>query len=1336
LTSLVKRVWKWFAGLFAVVAILLALLIGVFRIVVTHAPDYRQPIADWASRTLGLPVEIRRVDARLGLYGPELIFRDATILSAPGGEPLVRAGRGSVSLDLKQLLLRWQVKADRLALDGLQLEIDRSESGEILVFGRPLAEFRQGEAELPIEEIRIEGARLVIRDRMEGGRTWVLEDVETRVARDSGGLRVEGRFSPPAGAAAGLDFWVNSYGVEGWRAYVAAREVDLAVLADLPGLPFSPPTRGNGDLRLWVDTDAGQVSRVSVQAAIQDLGLPAAEGVPEGSTPPLFRMLEGRVEWDRRPTGWRARIADLVVAGEGPQWRSETIMVEKSVTAAGDQEHLFLDADFVRADDLLGLIPSMPQGELRQTLAAVEPRGDITALSVAVSTTVTDVRESRVEFRADLEGFSSRPYGKLPGVSGLSGTVRSDPQGGRIELEGQQTEIELTELFRAPLRFDRVQGLVVWSKGDDGITVIGDDIRAGNPDLALQTGFRLRIPTEGGEGRLDVQATARDVDLASASRYLPVGIMRDKLVNWLDSAIVSGHVPVARLRLEGPVTGFPYPNGEGLFEVTFGAHGLVLDYAAGWPAGQAITADFQFRNEGFSATLREGDLSGMAVGDIDVEIPELRQGRLSIKGGARGRLADVQRYVLDSPVRETLGPALAETHIDEGRAEVLVDLLLPLKNLAAREVHVELDIEEASVRYGYVTQPLSAAAGKILVSRNLVWSENLTGVFLGEPVEIAVVTPEGGGTRAEFSGLITDVALVESLGIPLEGFVDGKAPWRGTAHFPRKDNDEGFWIRLESGLAGMEWTLPDPLAKTREEVRSLVVDFHFPGEGRTEWIAKYDDQCSAAAAFRTGTGRLEFQKGQIRCGPGDAILPDDNGLFIEGEVERLPVSEWLAVRFGDRGEGRLEDLLKRLDLQAADTVFGGQRLGAVSATLEQEEPDWLLTLEGEAVAGGLRIPMKPSPDQPVVVVLERLHIDDDERDTSTGMLDPRDVLSMDITVEDYQDSGLNLGRLDASVRSVPNGFYVEDFSFAGPAFTITGNMRSVLGFGRDESSLSMLVKTTDLGEAMEFMGFTRSLESNNGEFAVDVSWQGGIPPDILAVAEGTASLRLKNGSMTDVKPGAGRVFGLLSVQALPRRLILDFRDVFKKGFFFDELKGDFRISAGEAFTDNLVLRSPAADIGIVGTVNLTERLYDQTAIVSAEVGNTLPVVGAIAAGPAIGAGLFVLKEIFKEPLRGIAQVQYRITGPWEEPAVDRVATAEELGGQQPGDRIPGDQAPGDQAPGDQAPGDQAPGDQVPGDQVPGDQVPGDQVPGDQVPGDQAPGDQAPGETAQAGNDRG
>ncbi len=83
----------------------------------------------------------------------------------------------------------------------------------------------------------------------------------------------------------------------------------------------------------------------------------------------------------------------------------------------------------------------------------------------------------------------------------------------------------------------------------------------------------------------------------------------------------------------------------------------------------------------------------------------------------------------------------------------------------------------------------------------------------------------------------------------------------------------------------------------------------------------------------------------------------------------------------------------------------------------------------------------------------------------------------------------------------------------------------------------------------------------------------------------------------------------------------------------------------------------------LGSVDLVGREYDQTAVVSAQIGNTLPVVGAIAAGPIIGGGLFVLKEILKEPLREAGQVQYRITGPWENPVVAKVTSGNRSGTQ-------------------------------------------------------------------------
>ena len=141
----------------------------------------------------------------------------------------------------------------------------------------------------------------------------------------------------------------------------------------------------------------------------------------------------------------------------------------------------------------------------------------------------------------------------------------------------------------------------------------------------------------------------------------------------------------------------------------------------------------------------------------------------------------------------------------------------------------------------------------------------------------------------------------------------------------------------------------------------------------------------------------------------------------------------------------------------------------------------------------------------------------------------------------------------------------------------------------------------------------------------------------------------------------------MSIVALPRRPSLDFRDVFNKGFGFDKIAGTFRIDDGITYTCDLSLEGPAADIGIVGSADIPNRTYDQTAIVSANVGNTLPIVGAVVAGPQVAAALLIFSQIFKKPLQEVGQVYYAIDGSWDEPTVNStdstafVASGEDAG---------------------------------------------------------------------------
>jgi uncharacterized protein YhdP len=140
--------------------------------------------------------------------------------------------------------------------------------------------------------------------------------------------------------------------------------------------------------------------------------------------------------------------------------------------------------------------------------------------------------------------------------------------------------------------------------------------------------------------------------------------------------------------------------------------------------------------------------------------------------------------------------------------------------------------------------------------------------------------------------------------------------------------------------------------------------------------------------------------------------------------------------------------------------------------------------------------------------------------------------------------------------------------------------------------------------------------------------------------------------LVEVEPGAGRVLGLLSIAQLPRRMMLDFRDLFSKGFAFNRIDGHVRVDQGKARSDNLKIDGPAAQIRISGATDLHAQTFDQTVEVLPKAGNLLTVAGAIAGGPvgaAIGAAA---NAVLNKPLGQMAARTYRVTGPWKDPKVE------------------------------------------------------------------------------------
>ena len=86
---------------------------------------------------------------------------------------------------------------------------------------------------------------------------------------------------------------------------------------------------------------------------------------------------------------------------------------------------------------------------------------------------------------------------------------------------------------------------------------------------------------------------------------------------------------------------------------------------------------------------------------------------------------------------------------------------------------------------------------------------------------------------------------------------------------------------------------------------------------------------------------------------------------------------------------------------------------------------------------------------------------------------------------------------------------------------------------------------------------------------------------------------------------------------------------------------------------------PAAKIKISGKTGIIARDYDQIVRVTPKIRQTLPLVGAVAAGTTVGWSLLLLQNLFKKAIDDAVEIEYRISGSWDDPKIDLIKAIDE-----------------------------------------------------------------------------
>src|SRR5690606_10579060 len=239
---------------------------------------------------------------------------------------------------------------------------------------------------------------------------------------------------------------------------------------------------------------------------------------------------------------------------------------------------------------------------------------------------------------------------------------------------------------------------------------------------------------------------------------------------------------------------------------------------------------------------------------------------------------------------------------------------------------------------------------------------------------------------------------------------------------------------------------------------------------------------------------------------------------------------------------------------------------------------------------------------------------------------------LDVVVEDLRVADAPLGRLELRTRPGGGGLKVDTLRTRAPgqsidvagAWTGTGDAA--------RTRMQVAVESDDFGGLLAGFGLGARLKGGEGSARFEAAWPGSPAGFRLGDLEGRLELDVEDGQLVEVEPGAGRFLGLLSVAELPRRLMLDFRDFFSRGFAFNRIEGGVRFDDGRARSEALVIDGAAAEIHIRGSADLRAQTYDQVIEVQPRTGGLLTAVGALTAGPVGAAVGAVANAVFEKPL--------------------------------------------------------------------------------------------------------
>jgi uncharacterized protein YhdP len=532
-------------------------------------------------------------------------------------------------------------------------------------------------------------------------------------------------------------------------------------------------------------------------------------------------------------------------------------------------------------------------------------------------------------------------------------------------------------------------------------------------------------------------------------------------------------------------------------------------------------------------------------------------------------------------------------------------------------------------------------------------SINGAALVFHEPAKILVSGSSRGKLLADLSGRL---ALGSLRRLGYNGLADHAT---GATDWHARIEQEGARMRttVTSSLSGVAIDFPEPFHK--EARTQLPLSVIWTAEGSTRQLnAALDNWLGMRVAYVASAkgDSLQARRGVINLGGEAPTLPPD-GFSVIGTLRHADLDQWQKM-WGDPSGNALDGgffgPLTWVNVGLEDFRWGGRIWGGHRVTATQEGGHWQIQTRGAEAEG--EITWLPEGAGRIRAHFTKLVVPTappgaDAGETPVNVDAQKNMPSMDLVADRFGAKGKALGRLQVSGVRDGGVWRLDRFSLVSAQGAVDGDGRWT-GAPTPQTQVNLHLKATDLGKMLSDFGYPNMVARGEGEVRGQMNWSGNPQDFKLVRAAGQFSLDLHDGQFSKVEPGgAGRLIGLLSLQTLPRRITLDFHDIFSDGFAFDTLTANIAMNRGVFSTRDFDMTGPAARVMLSGTVDVATETTELNARVSPALGSSVSLATTVIGGPIAGAASYLLQKLLKNPIDKALTYEYAIEGGWDDPKI-------------------------------------------------------------------------------------